>query len=213
MIAVVWAVLATPAFAADKPADDHGHGAKKDVKSVGVETGLFMGAIEVSLWTIVVFLTLLYVLHRFAWGPISEGLAKREKAIAQDKHEAILAKQEAADARQKLQAELAKANDEIRSMMDKARQDAQKTAADELAKGKAELTAERDRLTRDLEMQADQAKQDIWKQGAQLGTLISSKVIKKHLSYDDHRALLDEALNEFRSSLAARKSDVESARA
>src|SRR4051812_22127328 len=99
MIAVVWAVLAAPSFgAAAAPADDHGHGAKKEVKVAGVEVGLFKGAIEVSLWTILVFLVLLFVLSKFAWGPIKEGLDKRERSIAHDKHEAVLAKQEAAEA-------------------------------------------------------------------------------------------------------------------
>ena len=181
-------------------------------RRAGVEHGLFKGAIEVTLWTILVFLLLLAVLSKFAWGPILEGLNKREQGIAHDKHEAELARKEAADLRVKLDAELARANDEIRQMLDKARQDAQKTTAEEQARGKAELQAERVRMFHDLSVARDHALKEIWSQAAEVATLISAKVIKKNLNQDDHRALVDEALNEFRASAQARKSDVEEAR-
>jgi F-type H+-transporting ATPase subunit b len=214
LVGAVLAVAATPLRAADdhdkKDADHGGHG---HAKPVGVEKGLFVGAIETSLWTIVVFFTLFFVLRRFAWGPIVAGLNKREQSIAQDKREADLARQEAASMRDKLSAEMAKANAEIRGMMDKARADAQQTAADELAKGKADLAAERDRLHRELGIAEDQVRKAVIDDAAKLATLISAKTIKKHLTEGDHRALMDEALREFRAAASKRKGDLENATA
>ena len=37
--------------------------------------------VDLTFWTIVVFGVLLLVLRKFAWGPILEGLQKREQAI------------------------------------------------------------------------------------------------------------------------------------
>jgi len=182
-------------------------------KTAGVEKGIFKGAIEVSLWTILVFLLLMVVLGKFAWGPIMEGLNKREQSIARDKQEAELARKEAAELRTKLDRELARANDEIRQMIDKARQDAQKTAEEQLTKGKTELLAERQRMFNDLSIAQDHALKEIWTQATTVATLISAKAIKKNLTEEDHRALVSEALDEFRAAAAARKSEVEGTRA
>jgi F-type H+-transporting ATPase subunit b len=212
LILLMLAALAVASPAPLLGGDDHGH-KKPDEKTLGVETGLFKGAVELSIWTIVVFLLLLWVLHKYAWGPILTGLRQREEGIARDKHEAESARREAADARAKVEAEMARVNAEINQMISKARQDAQATASEELARGKAEVQAERDRLHRDLRMEADQALQEVWSKSVHLATLISSKAIGKHLSDADHRALLDEALAEFRAAGQARVSDLESARA
>jgi F-type H+-transporting ATPase subunit b len=188
-------------------------GAEEHEKSHGVETGLFKGAVELSVWTIVVFLLLLWVLHKYAWGPILTGLRQREEGIARDKHEAEQARREAADAKAKAEAEVTRINSEISQMISKARQDAAATAAEEFARGKAEVQAERDRLHREMSMEHDQALQDVWSKSVQLATLISSKAISKHLSDADHRVLLDEALVEFRAAGQARVAEIQSARA
>jgi F-type H+-transporting ATPase subunit b len=173
----------------------------------GVETGLFKGAIEVSLWTILVFLLLMIVLRRFAWGPIMEGLNKREQSIARDKHEAELARKEATDLRNHLEAERARAHEEIHEIIAKARQDAEKVASEELARGKAELQSERQRLFNDVRVAQDHALREIWGQTAQVATLISAKAIHKNLTEADHRALVGEALEEFRAAAAKRKAE------
>jgi F-type H+-transporting ATPase subunit b len=173
---------------------------------------VFQGAIEVSLWTIVVFVLLLLVLRRFAWGPIMEGLNKREESIARDRHEADLARKEAGELRLALEAERERAAQEIKGMFDKAREAADKLGAEEVARVKTELQTERERLYRDLGIARDHALHEIWSQVANVAALISGKVIKKKLSDEDHRALVDEALQEFRAAGQERKESVEEAR-
>jgi F-type H+-transporting ATPase subunit b len=174
---------------------------------------IFKGALDLTIWTIAVFLILFFILRAYAWGPIKEGLDRREQSIAHDKLEAVKAKQEADALRVKLDAELARANDQVRQMMDKARADAQALATEEINRGKTELQAERERLYRDVSMTKDQALQEIWTKAAELATLISAKAVKKQLSEQDHRALLDEALNEFQAAARSRVTDITSARA
>lgn len=202
--------LAGPLFSAAAP---HADGEEGGEKVLGVQKGLFKGAVEVTLWTILVFVGLVLVLQRTAWQQIREGLDKRENDFASKKKEAELARKEAEDLREKLRLEMAKVNEQIRTMMDKARSDAQATASEELARGKAELQAERDRMLREVRMSSDAALKEIWEQSAQLATLISAKAVRKQLSYDDHRRLLDEALNEFRAAAQTRRENIESARA
>lgn len=185
------------------------HGAEGDGKKID----LFKGAIDLSVWSIVVFLILFVLLSRFAWPQIRDGLDKRERSIAHAQHEAERAKREAAEVTSRLQADRAKADAEIRTMMDKARQDAAATAADELARGKAELAAERERQQRELRVSTDDALHRIWTDAAVLATSISAKAIRKGLSYDDHRALVSEALDEFKAAAGGRLDDLKSARA
>lgn len=191
----------------DAAKDDAHHDKKDD------SIDLFKGWIDLTVWTIAVFLILFTILSLTAWPQIRAGLDARESAIARDKAEADKAKREADAARAELAAKMAKANDEIRTMMDKARADAQATAADEIARGKAELAAERTRLRDEMARARDQALQEVWTSGANLATLISAKAIGKSLSLDDHRALVDDALREFRSSAQSRVEDLTSARA
>jgi F-type H+-transporting ATPase subunit b len=174
---------------------------------------LFSGWLDMSIYTIVVFLLLLFILNRFAWPFIKTGLETREQSIANDRAEADRAKAEAEAARKELAEKLAKANDEIRAMMDKARADAQATAAQEMARGKAELAAEKARLREEMDRARDQALQEIWKSGANLATLISAKTIQKNLTEADHHVLIDDALKEFRGSAQSRLEDLTSARA
>lgn len=218
VIGIVWAALAvlspSPAGATSPllAAKAGGEGGEK-AKRFAIEEGLFKGAVEVSLWTILVFLILMSVLRKYAWAPIRDGLDKREQALAKDKYDAEQARREAALLREQLQAEMARANETIRQMVEKARQDAQQTAAEELARGKAELAAERQRLHREIRIAEDDALNNIWGQSVQLATLISSKAIRKQLGDGDHRAELDGALAEFKSAARSRLEDIESARA
>ncbi|MFO0841957.1 MAG: ATP synthase F0 subunit B [Gemmataceae bacterium] len=100
-------------------------------------------AASVTIWSIVVFFILFALLSKFAWPQIREGLDKRGKAIAHDKHEAVLAKREADKLRGELAAKMQEANDRIRDMMDKATRDAAAAAAEEIARGKGEVASER----------------------------------------------------------------------
>jgi F-type H+-transporting ATPase subunit b len=174
---------------------------------------IFKPAIELTVWSIVVFLILFLVLRKFAWKPIAQGLDKREQSIARDRLEADKARQEARRISEELDREKAHANDEIRRMFDEARASAEALRGEYEAEAKATLALERERQQRDLEIERAQAMKETLDQNARLAALLSAKVIKKKLSEEDHRALLNEALKEFRAAASARVSDIQSARA
>jgi F-type H+-transporting ATPase subunit b len=190
---------------AGKTADGGGHGERPD--------DAFAGWLDLTIWTIVVFLVLVGVLHRFAWKDIREGLDKRETDIARDKEEAKTAREEAAQQRAHLQTEMTRAQEQVRGMLDKARHDAETLAAERDARSKAEIQTERERLNREVQTARDQALQEIWQQAAVLSSLVASKVLERQLTGDDHRRLIDEALNELKASAEERKREFLSVRA
>jgi F-type H+-transporting ATPase subunit b len=174
----------------------------------GGSSKLFSRALDLSLWTIVVFLILAFILHRYAWGPMMKGLEARENSIHQAVDEAHKAREETARLRDEVMRERAKAAEEARAMIDQARRDAQKQADELRAKAVAEIHAERDRLRRDLELARDAALQDLWARTAQLAALVSSRAIGRELSADDHRKLADEAIADLRRAGAERQREV-----
>lgn len=166
---------------------------------------IFENALDLTVWSIVVFLVLLFVLGKYAWGPMMKGLEAREHAIHSAVEEAQKAREETGRLRDEVLRERLKAEEEARATIDQARREAQKQGDELRAKSVAEIHAERDRLRRDLELARDAALQDLWAQTAQLATLISSRAIGRQLNHDDHRQLVDEAIADIRRAGAERK--------
>ena len=149
--------------------------------------------LDLAIWTVVVFLVLLFVLAKFAWKPMLAGLQQREENIRSALAEAQSARDEARTIHADLQKQLAAAHDQVRAILDEGRHNAQQLRDSEMAKTAAEIQAERDRLHREIEMQTAQAIQHIWSQAAELATLASAKALGHGITADGHRRLIDEA--------------------
>ena len=165
---------------------------------------LFGRALDLGIWTVIVCLVLLFVLRRTAWKWMLEGLEKREHDIAAAVEEAKKAKDEAAQLRASMQQEIAKGHDEVRELIARARADADRLKQQREAEGEAVVAAERERFEREKSMARDQALHDLWSQTAELAALVSSKAIRRQLTAEDHRALVDEALQELPQAAAHR---------
>lgn len=157
-----------------------------------------------SVVTLVVFLALLAVLYKAAWGPILKGLEAREAAQFQALEEARKAREEAAAMRAQVQAELAKAAEQVRAILEEARRDAEALKNQEREAGIREAAAERERARREIEAARDAALKEIYEQAVRLATLMSEKAIARSLTAEDHRRLLDESIAELGRSMAAK---------
>jgi len=165
---------------------------------------IFRPAVELSIWTIAVFLILFGLLWLMAWKPLREGLLKREHGIQAAIDEAKRAREEAQRLREQWQQEMDAANDKVRDILDLARRDAQHTTEEMVGKARGEIQAERDRLRREIETARDQAIQELWNHTANLAALVSAKAIRRQLTPDDHRRLVEEALAELGKANAPR---------
>jgi len=155
---------------------------------------------DLGLWAVVVFVLLFLVLRTKAWGPILEGLQKREEHIRSAVEEAKSARAETVRIQAQYKAEMDAKFAEIPKIMEEARRDAEALKEELRSQSSKEITADRQRLRREIDNARDQALKEIWEQAAQLATLISAKVIGKSLSGDDHRRLIDESLHELRDA-------------
>jgi F-type H+-transporting ATPase subunit b len=154
---------------------------------------------DLGIFTLIVFGALLLILYRYAWPLISEGLAKREAAIAAARDEAVRVKHEAEELRGRLQAEFSQAHVQIRAMMDEARRDAEVLRAKEREAGQRDAAAERERARREIEAYKDAALQELHHHAVQLAALMSEKAIRRQLSLDDQNRLIEESLAELKA--------------
>lgn len=158
---------------------------------------------DLGIYTLVVFVLLILILRRYAWPHISEGLKKREAAILGAREEAVAAQRDAEDLRAKLQKDYAEAQDKVRGMLDEARRDADALRASEREAGAKDAQAERDRAKKEIEAQTEAIRAELHQYAVQLASMLSAKTIRRQLSADDHRRLLDESLAELKGATKA----------
>jgi F-type H+-transporting ATPase subunit b len=160
-------------------------------------------AADLGLWALVVFVLLLVILRKMAWGPMLEGLKKREETIKAAVDEAKLARADTQRVTEEFKGKMAEAYAEIPKLMDEARRDAQRVAEEMRTRAQADIQADRQRLRREIETGKDQALKELQDFAADLATRISTKVLKRALSVEDHRRLVEEALAEMPQSKSA----------
>jgi F-type H+-transporting ATPase subunit b len=155
---------------------------------------------DLALFTLVVFLLLLAILWKFAWGPIVASLERREQAIANHIAEAERNHDEAKRLLGQYEQKLAAAASEVRELMDEARRDAEHAKQSILAEAKAEAEVERKRSLHEIETAADQAMESLARRAAQLSVDLAGRIMQSKLSSSEHARLIEEAVSNFPSS-------------
>ena len=151
---------------------------------------------DLAIYTFVVFVLLLAVLWKFAWGPIAAGLDRREKAIADN----IAAAEEAAEEARRLtsqyEGKLAAAADEVRQLLDEARRDAEHTKQSILEEARDAAGKERDRTLREIESAKQGALKELADKSADLAVELAGKIVKAKLSSEEHSQLVRDAVSQ-----------------
>lgn len=173
---------------AGEPSDAGGHGGGID--PLGFKADL-------AIWTGVVFLVLMLILWRFAWGPLAAGLDKREQGIADQIDQAAKANQEAKDLLAQYEQQLADAKDEVRGIVEAGRNDAERIGQEIVEKAKQEAAAEQQRTLRQIDSATAGALKELAEKGAQLAVELAGKIVRAELKPDDHAGLIDRTLSDF----------------
>jgi F-type H+-transporting ATPase subunit b len=159
------------------------------------QPSLFAGDLGNSFWTILIFVLVLVVLGKFAWGPILSTLQARESFI----HEALAkakADRDAAEARLKQYEErLAGARAEATAIVDEGRRDAEVVKRKIEAAAKVEADKMIDRARREIQIATVTATRELYDLSARLATDMAARVIGRELSAKDHERLIAEAID------------------
>ncbi len=194
LVLVVVLAVFSPAWAqaAEHPSAEGAKPEKHEEKKDDKKDDFFKGMIELTVWTVFVFLVLVFLLGKFAWPMMLEGLEKRERAVTSALEQAQAAQAEAERIKEELDRRYRQANDEIRALMEQSRLRAQQNAEGLLNKARADIQADRDRLNGEIETRAGQTLRELWGRVASLAATISAKVIGRPLPEEEHRRLVDE---------------------
>ncbi len=152
---------------------------------------------DLMIWTLVVFVILLIVLGKFAWGPIIEGLDRREQNIANHIAEAQRNHEAAKTLLAQYEQKLADAAGDVRELLEEARRDAEHTKQAIMAEAKAAADVERTRALHDIDEATNQALKSLAERSAELAVDLAGKILQSKLSAADHQRLIAEAMAKF----------------
>jgi F-type H+-transporting ATPase subunit b len=186
--------LSTAVAAEDGEKHGAGHGVHYGQIDVDLDPSELKG--DLAIFTFIVFLLLLGIMWKFAWGPISQGLEKREYRIAEQIAAAERANAEAKQMLGEYERKLASAQDEVRAIIEEARRDAAHTQQEILAQARSDATAEMDRAKREVETAKDQALRELAEASANLAVELAGKIIRTQLDAGQHAQLVTEALSQ-----------------
>jgi len=152
---------------------------------------------DLAIYTFVVFMLLLAILYKFAWGPISRGLGLREETIARQIEEARLASEKAAHQLQEYEARLAAATKEAQQIVGQSRKDAEAAKDKILAEARELSQKERERAVADITAAKNQALAEIAQKSVETAVSLAGKIIRREIKPQDHEALIGDALGQF----------------
>jgi len=135
-------------------------------------------------WQIITFLLVLFVLSRFAWKPIMDGLKEREQGIENALSEAKRAKEEMAGLKADNERLLAEARKERDQMMQEAQKVSSGIVQDAKDKAHKESSALIQAAKDEIEVTKEAALAELKNYLASTSLQIAEKVIRKNLSSD-----------------------------
>lgn len=173
------------------------HGGDHGSSHAGDGEGPLKWQTDLAIWTGVVFLVLMAILWKFAWGPIADGLAKREQRIAD---EIAAAERSNTDARQLLEQyeqRLAATGQEVQEMIQAARHDAERVAGQIVDKAKAEAEVERERAIGEIDLATTNALKELAERSASLAVGLAGRIVQSELDTKAHSQLIAQAMTDF----------------
>ncbi len=154
----------------------------------------FAGDIGNALWTLVIFAGVLWVLGKFAWGPLLQGLQSREEYIREALEQARRQRDESEARLKEYERLIAGARNEATEIVEEGKRDAEvvKQRIQDDARKEADQIIQRAR--REISIASETAIKDIYARAAALSTEAASRIIRKELKAEDQERLIAEAI-------------------
>lgn len=141
-------------------------------------------SVGLFFWQTLLFLALLFLLKKYAWGPILRSIEKREESIKEGIESAEKAKEQMRQLKEDNKALLAEARAEKDEIIKSARDAKEKMINDAKEKAKEEADKMIANAKETIRAERAAAINDLKSQVAELSVSIAEKVIKNELSAD-----------------------------
>ena len=159
------------------------------ILGAGVEWGT-------TIVTLVIFVILIILLKKFAWGPLKEVMDKRERDINKDIDDAEQAKINAQKLEEENRKTLKETQDEVQKILDDAKIQARKQHEEIIHEANEKANGMIETAQSEINSQKERAISDINNQVSELSVLIVSKVLRKEISEQDQKELVEKYLKE-----------------
>lgn len=146
--------------------------------------------------TLVTFVILIILLKKFAWGPLKEVMDKRERDINNDIDDAEQAKINAQKLEEENRKTLKETQDEVQKILDDAKIQARKQHEEIIHEANEKANGMIETAQSEINSQKERAISDINNQVSELSVLIASKVLRKEISEQDQKELVEKYLKE-----------------
>lgn len=192
LIATCW--LPTSSAFAAVGGEEHGVHVGMDEET---STELLDFKSDLAIYTFVVFILLLLLLWRTAFGPISKALHDREEGIRKDIAEAKAEREKAEALRGEYEGLLEAAQDKVREIHAEANAKAEELRAKRVAEADQEAEARIRQAVQEIERAKDQAIAELFQMENQRIVQATEHVLGRALSNEDQDRLVNEALASF----------------
>src|SRR5262245_998046 len=148
------------------------------------------------IWTLVCFFITLFVLKRFAFGPIQKAIDERRERVRQSLEEADRARDEARNLLEEHRKLVAEARGEAENILSEARRvgEAQRERVREETEADRQRRLEETR--RQIEAETARALERIRAEVAELALVAAERVTRMRLDRESDRALIDDAIKD-----------------
>ena len=162
----------------------------------GGEENIFSGNLGNAVWTLVVFGTVLFVLGKYAWGPLLDVLQKREQFIHDSLAEAKEDRDQAESRLAEYTSKLHEARAEASEIVEEGRRDAEVVKARIEEEAREESRKVLDRAKREIELAKQTAIKELYTSSATLATEMAARILRKELSAAEREKLVARSLDE-----------------
>ena len=145
---------------------------------------------------LLIFLVMLGILYRVAWGPLLRILNERRARIAQGVEATQRAMQELEAAERERQAKLEEARREAQAMLDRITKQAEDLRKELEAKAREQAEALLVKARAEINQERETAVQALRSQVADLAVMAASRIIGESLDAKKHRELIERAIEE-----------------
>jgi F-type H+-transporting ATPase subunit b len=157
---------------------------------------LILPATDELLWGAISFVALFFLLRKFAYPAIKQGMDNRTERIRTDLAAADSAKAEAQSVLDDYKAQLADSRTEAGRIIEEARQASEAMKADHQARLESELADLRARAVADIESAKSQAMADLRDEVAQLAIGAAETVVQRNLDSATQTQLVEDYINQ-----------------
>ena len=147
------------------------------------------------IWSIIIFLVLLFLLMKFAWKPLLVMLEKREDNIRKSLLDAEKARDELANVKEDTEKLLDKARTESQAIVAAGKKNAERMKDEIIDKAQSKSDALLVDAKKQIDIEKDRAIADVKAEVVNLSMEVAEKLIKKNLSKEDNLKLINESLN------------------